>query len=95
MIGKKVEFDAWCKSVQDRFERCFSMKPPALNLINLSSQVEERMMRCAIEARFFDIDGENRDDLAILAHHTLLLDDIKYRQMINDRRRLYGSAKVG
>jgi len=49
-------------------------------------------MRCAIEARFFDIDCDNRDDLAILAHHTLLLDAIKYHYKKNDRNGLYGSG---
>jgi hypothetical protein len=92
MIGKKVEFDSWCQSVKDRYTRCFSETPKFPDLVCLSSQVQERMLRCAIEARFFDIDCNDRDDLAILAHHTLLLDAIKYHSKKNDRNGLYGSG---
>jgi hypothetical protein len=90
MIGRKAEFDLWCKDIRARYERMFNIEPKgAPNLVNLESEVQERMMRCGVEARVFDLD-DNRDDLAILAHHTLLADDMKYLNGTNNKFRLYG-----
>ena len=92
MIGRAAEFTAWCQDIRERFETAFSIKPnPTPNLVNLTSIVQERIMRCAVEARFFGID-DHRDDLAILAHHTLLKDDLRFnasrrRNFLDD---LYG-----
>lgn len=92
MIGRKAEFEAWCKDIRTRYEKQFNIEAKgAPNLVNLESEVQERMMRCGMEARAFDLD-DDRDDLAILAHHTLLADDIKYRGGTNDRLRLHGFA---
>ena len=87
---KKKEFAEWSKSVRTRWKKQFNAEPFTPNLSVLTSPLQERMMRCAIEARYFDITDENRDDLVILAHHTLLIDDIKFKSNINDRRRIYG-----
>ena len=92
MIGRAAEFTAWCQDIRERFESAFSLKPnPAPNLVNLTSIVQERIMRCAVEARFFGID-DHRDDLAILAHHTLLKDDLRFHgsRRSNFIENLYG-----
>jgi hypothetical protein len=92
MIGRATEFATWCDDIRDRFERAFSFKPnPTPNLVNLTSAVQERIMRCAVEARFFGID-DHSDDLAILAHHTLLKDDLRFHgsRRSNFIENLYG-----
>lgn len=92
MIGRAAEFAAWCQDIRDRFEAAFSFKPSgAPNLVNLTSIVQERIMRCAVEARFFGID-DGRDELAILAHHTLLKDDLRFHgsRRSNFIKNLYG-----
>lgn len=87
-----IVFEDWCRDVRARYERQFGIKPPATpNLIELSSNIQERMMRCGLEARAFQLD-DSRDTIAILAHHTLLLDDIKILKGVNNPSRLYGSS---
>jgi hypothetical protein len=85
-----ITFDDWCRDVRSKYEQQFGIKPAAApNLVNLSSIIQERMMRCGLEARAFQLD-DDRDTIAILAHHTLLYDDIKTRKGVNDPSRLYG-----
>lgn len=70
------ELNAWCQDVRDRFEKRFGVKArlsPTLH--DLESEVMERMMRCGIEARHFGV--TEHDSLAILAHHTLLVDQMR------------------
>lgn len=65
-----MTFDDWCVGVRDRYEASFGAPPAkAPNLINLDDRVQERMMRCGIEARAFGL--HEQDDIAVLAHLTL------------------------
>ena len=73
-----AKFENWCISVRARYQDTFGVAPPkAPKLIDLDSRVQERMTRCGVEARALGIDTNGYDELAILAHHTLLLDDVK------------------
>lgn len=72
-----MTFKEWCASVRERYKAEFLVdapKPPSS--VDLDSRVQERMMRVGVEARRFDI-ANSFDDLVVLAHHTLLLDDVK------------------
>jgi hypothetical protein len=89
---RETEFKLWCEDIRTRFEEAFSERPnPTPNLVNLTSPVQERIMRCAVEARYFGMD-DNRDHLAILAHHTLLKDDLRFKgyRRLNFLEHLYG-----
>ncbi|AXQ68967.1 hypothetical protein HOU00_gp158 [Caulobacter phage CcrPW] len=71
-----MTFDDWCLHVRDRFQQRFGYAPPkAPSMVELDSRIQERIMRCGVEARRFDL--EHHDDLAILAHHTLIMDDVR------------------
>lgn len=73
-----MTFENWCADVRDRYAAMFGVAPPkAPALIALDSRVQERMLRCGAQARAFNIDMNGYDDLAILAHHSLLMDDVK------------------
>lgn len=81
-----MTFDQWCTDVRTRHATEFSSSPAkAPNLINLDDRVQERMMRCGVEARAFGLNDQ--DDIAILAHHTLLVDDMKWARCSNSYRR--------
>lgn len=72
-----MTFEDWCTDVRRRFETVFGYAPPKSpgSLVELDSRVQERIMRCGIEARAFQI--ADYDGLAILAHHSLILDDVR------------------
>lgn len=81
MLKTKL-FEAWAEDIRRRFEIRFGEKAPrAPNVIQLETSVQERMMRCGVEARFFGV--EEHDDLAILAHHTLLRDAVRQERRVN------------
>ena len=89
---RETEFKSWCEDIRARFEEAFQEKPNTVpNLVRLTSSVQERIMRCGVEARYFGI-SDNRDELAILAHHTLLKDDLRFKgfRRLNYLDGLYG-----
>lgn len=70
-------FEEWCEGIREQYYEMYGVIPArAPSLSNLDSRVQERTMRCGIEARTFNL--SDYDSLAILAHYTLLRDDIKY-----------------
>jgi hypothetical protein len=72
----QLSFDEWCGSVRDRFEKTFGYTAPrSPSLVELDSRVQERIMRCGVEAHRFGL--EHYDEMAVLAHHTLILEDVK------------------
>lgn len=72
-----LTFKEWCASVRDRYEKEFLVAPPkAPSSVDIDSRVQERIMRVGVEASRFNI-LDSFDDLVVLAHHSLLLDDVK------------------
>lgn len=72
-----MNFKDWCASVRERYKAEFLVEPPKPpSSVNLDDRVQERMMRVGIEATALDVTGF--DDLVVLAHHALLLDDVKH-----------------
>lgn len=88
---REIEFKNWCERIRTNFDQAFNFQPNKNpNLAELHSIVSERMMRCGLEARYFGIE-DGWDDLAILAHHTLLRDDLRHGlSRPNDLSCLYG-----
>jgi len=73
----KSPFQLWCESVRERYKDAFNQPPEGTPATYpLSDVIQERMMRVGDWARHFNVEDEH-DNLVILAHHTLLLDEIK------------------
>jgi hypothetical protein len=90
-VSKKAEFRSWVKDVKSRWTETFNNTPASPSMDSLTPAIQERMMRCGVEARHFQIDGvEDRDSLVLLAFCTLLLDDIKYSSTVNDITKTWG-----
>lgn len=73
MVSKERELKEWCADVRARFRKVFGQKPVGPSWED--SILHERMMRCGIEARYFEI-GDDSNLLIMVAHHSLLLDSV-------------------
>ena len=72
----------YCSNVRAQYFDEFGRKPkPSPDLINLDREVQQRMMRCGVEANMLGVDPSNRDDLATLAYHTMMSDKIKNKRL--------------
>lgn len=71
-------FQTWCESVRRRYQAEFNVVPRGAPKVPWCTKVTERMLRVEMEVRHFPgEDWDNQEFLAIVAHHTILLDDVK------------------
>jgi hypothetical protein len=74
-----VALKRYYSDITKRFEDTFDIKPTKPNFGTLSSPIQERMMRLELDVHRWGIDRTDQDALVMLAHHTLLEDQINSR----------------
>ena len=72
---------AFANEVAEAYRKRFGVKVPALpDLINPTSAVMERTMRCGALARHFEIDQDDRDSQLVIGYCDLLISGIRSGQ---------------